>query len=143
METLRDTAFGKLVRLFSRYKWMKYNEEKDTSVWPTYLKKESKKRLEASSPQSQRENDDLEAFGLYAVMSQCSTRARRMSSLTPTSKDEQNQDLANQPLIISWSGSDDSEVGFIPAMCYHWACMLIAYRILKTGVYQKRCASAC
>lgn len=143
METLRDTAFGKLVRLFSRNKWLRYNEEQDTSVWPTYLKKESKEILEVSPPQTQQENEDLEAFGLYGVMSQCSTRTRQMSGFTATSRDEKDQNSANQPLVISWSGPDDPEVGFFPAMCSQEALILIVYRILKTGVCRKRPSSAC
>lgn len=105
METLRDTAFGKLVRLFSRYTCMKYPEEQDASVRSEYLKTDiaSKKEAdEASTSQTDNESpEDLEAFGLYAVMSQCSTRTRRISTL----KDgENNSQQAKLPLVISWRG---------------------------------------
>lgn len=111
METLRDTAFGKLVRLFSRYRWMQYPEEQDTSIWIEYLKSETEKTYEEPSmSMNEHENpEDLEAFGLYTVRSQLSTRSRRTScASTVYNKDQNPSD--SQPLVISWRGPDDSEV---------------------------------
>lgn len=116
METLRDTAFGKLVRLCSHYKWMQYPEEQDASVWPEYLKTETetKEEGEASTPTTENENpEDVEAFGIYAVMSQCSTRSRRMSTVSTLHGGSMNSSQANQPLVISWRGPDDPEVCFL------------------------------
>ncbi|KAJ5118768.1 hypothetical protein N7448_010476 [Penicillium atrosanguineum] len=110
METLRDTAFGKLVRLFSRYRWMQYPEEQDASVWTEYLKTETEKpEEEPSTPVNENENpEDLEAFGLYTVRSQLSSRSRRMSCASTVQ--DGNQGRSNgQPLVISWRGPDDSE----------------------------------
>lgn len=103
METLRDTAFGKLIRLFSRYRCMQYPEEQDGSVWTEYLKTETEKtELELSTPVNESENpEDLEAFGLYTVRSQLSTRSRRMSCAS-TVQDENQSRSNGQPLVISW-----------------------------------------
>lgn len=111
METLRDTAFGKLVRLFSRYRWMQYPEEQDASIWIEYLKSETEKTYEEPSmSMNEHENpEDLEAFGLYTVRSQLSTRSRRTSrASTVYNKDQSPSD--SQLLVISWRGPDDSEV---------------------------------
>lgn len=116
METLRDTAFGKLVRLCSHYKWMQYPEEQDASIWPEYLKTEleTKEEEEPSTPTTENENpEDLEAFGLYAVMSQCSTRSRRMSTASTLHGENNASQQTSQPLVISWRGSDDPEVSFV------------------------------
>ena len=102
METLRDTAFGKLVRLASRYKWMQYPEEHDASVWPEYLKTETKEREESFLVET--DNEDLETYGLYAVISQCSSRPRRMSTASTIGG-------RDRPLVISWRGANDPEVG--------------------------------
>ncbi|KAJ5769245.1 hypothetical protein N7520_003804 [Penicillium odoratum] len=105
METLRDTAFGKLVRLATRYKWMQYPEEKDLSVWTEYLKTETKDEGESyiSTVETENENaEDLEAVGIYTVMSQCSTRPRRMSSAATIGG-------PNQSILVSWRGPDDPE----------------------------------
>jgi len=113
METLRDTAFGKLVRLISRHRWMQYPEEQDPSVWTEYLKTETeteKTEEEPSTPTTETENpEDLEAFGIYSLRSQLSSRSRRMSyasTLQNGGPDPTNK----QPLVISWRGPDDPEV---------------------------------
>ena len=104
METLRDTAFGKLVRLATRYKWMQYPEEKDPSVWTEYLKTEVKEEDTPSTAQTENESpQDLEACGIYTVMSQVSTRTRRMSSASTIGAPDQS-------IVISWRGPDDPEV---------------------------------
>lgn len=114
METMRDTAFGKLVRLFTRYRFMQYPEECDASVWPEYLKTEPDTKEEeedASTPTTENENpEDLEAFGLYAVMSQCSNRSRRMSAASALDGGRNSSLKTNQSLVISWRGPDDPEV---------------------------------
>ena len=76
METLRDTALGKLVRLFSRYRLMQYPEEQDRPLWPEYLKTEGRPKDEdlAAPATAQANQEGLEVFGLYTVLSQVSTR---------------------------------------------------------------------
>ncbi|KAJ5668165.1 uncharacterized protein N7477_006735 [Penicillium maclennaniae] len=110
METLRDTAFGKLVRLCTRYQCMQYPEKQDASVWTGYLKTENtESKLEPSTTLNESENpEDLEAFGLYTVRSQISTRSRRMSCASTVQDDNQNRSN-DQALVISWRGPDDSE----------------------------------
>lgn len=120
MNTIRDTAFGKLVRLFSWYRWMKYPEEQDPSVWTEYLKpenetKEEEAHEESSMPVNENENpEDLEAFGLYTVMSQVSTRSRHKSSVSTTQSGSADPSRSAQPLVISWRGPDDPEVSHTP-----------------------------
>lgn len=36
METFRDAAVGKLLRLLSRKRWLRYPEESDPSIWTQY-----------------------------------------------------------------------------------------------------------
>ena len=104
METLRDTAFGKLVRLATRFKYMQYPEEKDTSLWTEYLKTEIKNEAASSTTEIENENaEDLEAYGIYTVMSQASSRPRRMSSASTIGGHHQS-------IVISWRGDDDPEV---------------------------------
>lgn len=106
METLRDTAFGKLVRLATRYKYMQYPEEKDTSLWTEYLKTEMKDEAAPSMTETEHGDvEDLEALGIYTVMSQASTRSRRISSASTVGG-------ANQSIVISWRGDDDPEVSW-------------------------------
>lgn len=103
METLRDTAFGKLVRLATRSKWMQYPEEKDLSTWTEYLKTETKEEGESTTETEDGNPEDLEACGIYTVMSQCSTRPRRVSCASTIGG-------PNQSIVISWRGPDDPEV---------------------------------
>lgn len=110
METLRDTAFGKLVRLATHYRWMQYPEEQDLAVWPEYLKTEHRgKEGDPAVPAIDNENpEDLEAFGLYTVMSQASRRISAASMIRDGSADSSR---GNQTMVISWRGPDDPEVG--------------------------------
>jgi DHA1 family multidrug resistance protein-like MFS transporter len=104
METLRDTAFGKLVRLATRTKFMQYPEEKDFSVWTEYLKTETKNEAESSMTENESGKDeDLEACGIYTVISQASSRPRKMSSASTIGSESQS-------ILISWRGADDPEV---------------------------------
>jgi DHA1 family multidrug resistance protein-like MFS transporter len=94
---------------------MQYPEERDTSVWPEYLKTEpeAKEEEEASTPVTENENpEDLETFGLYTVMSQCSNRSRRMSTVSTLGGGRNNSLQTNQSLVISWCGPNDPEVSF-------------------------------
>lgn len=124
METLRDTAFGKLVRVFSRQRWMKYPEEQDPSVWTEYLKTETETKGEEESPTPVERFEDLEAFGLYTVTSQASTRTRRTSYASTLRG-------TPQPLVISWRGQEDSEVGIF-FFTFHHACSQLLQMKMKS-----------
>ncbi|KAJ5357975.1 hypothetical protein N7541_005133 [Penicillium brevicompactum] len=101
METIRDTAFGKLVRVFSRKRWMQYPEEQDVSIWPEYLKEETRQKEEGDYPTTDENPEDLETYGLYTVTSQATNRSRRLSSSTLRD--------SGQGLVISWRGQNDPE----------------------------------
>lgn len=44
-ELIRDTAFGHLVRLVTRGKYLQYEEEKDPSLWKRYVNEEASGHL--------------------------------------------------------------------------------------------------
>jgi DHA1 family multidrug resistance protein-like MFS transporter len=102
METIRDSAFGKLVRIFTRKRWLRYPEEIDPSLWTECLKPEPNVKDEEAATLADTEAD---SWGLYAVMSQASRASRRLSSIAETS----GVDKAT-PLLIDWRGEHDSEV---------------------------------
>ncbi|KAL4897762.1 major facilitator superfamily domain-containing protein [Aspergillus ambiguus] len=106
METLRDSAFGKLMRIFSRKHLFPYPEEADPGAWTNYLKTENQVKDEEAATLASTEEPD--AFGLYTVMSQASRTARRLSSVSTTLGD-QPMDKSTAPIVIDWSGPDDSE----------------------------------
>lgn len=104
METIRDSAFGKLVRIFSGGRLLKYPEELDPCVWTDYLRTEPKLEREPTETGSDDESDN---FGLYTVMSQVSRCSRRL----PSAHTSQNDGIRNgTPIVIDWSGPNDSEV---------------------------------
>ncbi|GLA38848.1 hypothetical protein AnigIFM63309_006165 [Aspergillus niger] len=107
METIRDSAFGKLVRIFSRKRWLRYPEENDTGMWTEYLKTEKQvKDEEAAASESDQEN-----LGLYTVLSQASRASRRLSSASTVRQGggEGAHPNPNASLVIDWSGPDDPE----------------------------------
>ncbi|PYI35227.1 synaptic vesicle transporter [Aspergillus indologenus CBS 114.80] len=110
IETIRDTGFGKLVRLFSGGRLLRFPEEADPSLWATYVKapEETKpEQSEISGSDYDSYEEDLEAYGLYTVMSQASRVGRRMSTATSAPALPSSAQGGN-PTIITW-GPDDPE----------------------------------
>lgn len=106
METLWDTAFGKLVCIFTAWRLLWYPEEIDSSIYGEYLHDETKiKDLEAATSH---EIEDL-FFGMYALMSQTSRSLR--SSAHHMSSASMVQGLA----VIDWWGLYNSEVRLFKA----------------------------
>ncbi|KAA8645033.1 uncharacterized protein ATNIH1004_009244 [Aspergillus tanneri] len=103
METIRDSAFGKLVRIFSGRRWLRYPEEIDPSIWTECLKTERQVTDEEAAALA---DSEVDSFGLYTVMSQVSSRVSRR--LTSTSHGEYGE--KRPPVVIDWRGLDDSEV---------------------------------
>ncbi|OJJ33896.1 hypothetical protein ASPWEDRAFT_60457 [Aspergillus wentii DTO 134E9] len=108
METIRDSAFGKLVRIFSGGRWLRYPEEIDSSVWTEYLKTEPEaEKEEAATPVNE---DEENCYGLYTVMSQVSRTSRRMSIASTIRNSSENATAGTSGgIVISWRGPDDSE----------------------------------
>lgn len=109
METLRDTAFGKVVRIVTGTRWMRYPEEIDEQIWPRYTKTEDEIKDQDQEVTTIPE-DDGDCFGLYTVMSQVS-RSRRLSSTSAAhevSKDPSRH--AQQHIVIGWLDENDVEV---------------------------------
>ncbi|RAH81524.1 synaptic vesicle transporter [Aspergillus japonicus CBS 114.51] len=110
IETIRDTGIGKLVRLFSGGRLLRFPEEEDPSRWTTYVKalEEIKpEQSEISGSDYDSYEEDLEAYGLYTVMSQASRVGRRTSTATSAPALPSSAQGGN-PTIITW-GPDDPE----------------------------------
>lgn len=111
MKTLWDSAFRKMVRIFSGRRLFCYPEEIDQAAWMNYLKTENQVKDEEAATRagsSLMNADDPETFGLYTVMSQASRSARRMSSVSnivgvATAGTEEAL------IVIDWA-EEDSEV---------------------------------
>ncbi|KAF3395955.1 Caffeine resistance protein 5 [Penicillium rolfsii] len=105
IETVRDTGFGKLVRPFSGRRLLRFPEEQDPSIWNTYVKTLGERKPEETGlSESDSFEEDLEAYGLYSVMSQVS-RVGRQTSTTASMVPSRNR---GTPIIISWK-TDDPE----------------------------------
>ena len=102
METLRDTAFGKLVRIFTACKLFRYPEEIDSSICGEYLHDETK--IEDLEAATSHEIEEDPFFGMYALMSQASRSSRSSSRRLSTAS------TVRGPAVIDWRGLDDSEV---------------------------------
>jgi DHA1 family multidrug resistance protein-like MFS transporter len=111
IETIRDSAFGKLVRIFSGTGLLSYPEERDASAWRTYLQVSAEAEHEEASTWT---GDEAfpESYGLYTVMSQASRRRpRRPLPLKSVLAGPWRGAQGKTPEIIGWGGPDDSEVG--------------------------------
>ena len=109
METIRDSAFGKLVRFFSGYRLLLYPEERDDLTWRQYLQRPEAHQEEEMTPVSSREFYEMNS--LYTVMSQASRRRRGRPPLRSVLAGPWRGIKEESPEVIGWGGSDDSEVG--------------------------------
>lgn len=106
METLRDTAFGKLVRIFTFQRLLRYPEEIDSSICGEYLHDETK--IEDLEAATSHEIEEDPFFGMYALMSQASRSSRSSRRLSSAS-------TIPGPAVIDWRGLHDSEVRLFEA----------------------------
>ncbi|KAF1988013.1 MFS general substrate transporter [Aulographum hederae CBS 113979] len=108
MESIRDSAFGKLVRLASGRKWLKYPEEAHSEGWQAYVRKKEE------TTTSRHENlAGTDACGLYTVISQVSRARSSRTSLAEPKIDLEKLDRAPSRTecdwIVTWTGKEDSE----------------------------------
>jgi DHA1 family multidrug resistance protein-like MFS transporter len=74
METIRDSAFGKLVRFLRGYRLFQCPEEMDGLTWRKYLQTPDAYQDEAMTETSS--EGFYEQNALYTVMSQCTRREK-------------------------------------------------------------------
>lgn len=109
IETIRDSAFGKLLRIISGTNLLPYPEETHDLAWHTYLQTSAEaEQHEATGATSDEELPQL--YGLYAVMSQASHRSRRRPPLKSALAGPWRGANGKTPVVIGWGGPDDSEV---------------------------------
>ncbi|GIJ90994.1 hypothetical protein Asppvi_009959 [Aspergillus pseudoviridinutans] len=106
METIRDSAFGKLVRFFSGYRLFLYPEEIDDSAWRKYLERPEAYRVESMATGSE---EFYEQNALYTVMSQASRRGRERPPLKSVLAGPWRGIGDGTPEVIGWSDASDSE----------------------------------
>jgi hypothetical protein len=113
METIRDSAFGKLVRFFSGYRLLLYPEEMDDSSWQKFIERPEIYREESRSTTGS--EDFYEMHALYTFTSQASRRCRRRqrSPLRSVLAGPWRGIHDGTPEVIGWSDARDSEVGHI------------------------------
>ena len=109
MDTFRDSAVGKLIRLFTRFRVLQYPEEADPAYFKVFLK--PSKTVEAEEKQQQEANDDV--LGLWTVMSQVSraTRTQTAGTASSTAGQTLKKEKTVQPpaMVIDWVDEKDPE----------------------------------
>jgi DHA1 family multidrug resistance protein-like MFS transporter len=109
IETLRDSAFGKLLRVISGTTLLPYPEETHELAWRTYLQPYAQAELhEATETTSDEELP--QPYGLYTVVSQAAYRSRRRPPLKSALAGPWRGAKGKTPVVIGWGGPDDSEV---------------------------------
>ncbi|QMW36763.1 hypothetical protein G4B84_012292 [Aspergillus flavus NRRL3357] len=106
METIRDSAFGKLVRFFSGYRLLLYPEEIHDVTWRNYLGRPEASQEESMTPDSE---EFYELHALYTVVSQASRRRRRRPPLKSVLAGPWRGTQDGSSEVIGWSDAGDSE----------------------------------
>ncbi|OJJ69763.1 hypothetical protein ASPBRDRAFT_56567 [Aspergillus brasiliensis CBS 101740] len=108
METIRDSAFGKLVRFLSGYRLLLYPEELDNVTWRKYLRTPEVNEEEGLT--LIRGEDFYDQHSLYTVMSQATRRRRQRPPLRSVLAGPWHGVKEVSPEAIGWGGPDDSEL---------------------------------
>ncbi|BCS26949.1 uncharacterized protein APUU_51660S [Aspergillus puulaauensis] len=113
METIRDSAFGKLVRLLTNSRFLQYPEEIDHTTCQQCRKAPPQAKDEEAPPPSVESSEEDETWGLYSVMSQAS-RVTRRNSWQPTRDGSEcglrpGTGLGEGAIVVDWRGANDSE----------------------------------
>ncbi|KAF7116121.1 hypothetical protein CNMCM5793_004141 [Aspergillus hiratsukae] len=107
METIRDSAFGKLVRFFSGYRLLLYPEEMDDSSWRKFLERPEIYREESMSTTGA--EDFYETHALYTFTSQATRRRRQRPPLRSVLAGPWRGIHDGTPEVIGWGDAGDSE----------------------------------
>lgn len=118
METIRDSAFGKLVRLSTKSRFLKYPEEVDQVTCQQCRKAPPQVKDEETPPSPTESAVEDETWGLYSVMSQAS-RVTRRNSWQPTRNGSEcgirpGTGSGEGAIVVDWRGANDSEVWLFP-----------------------------
>ncbi|OJJ78987.1 MFS transporter [Aspergillus glaucus CBS 516.65] len=98
IETIRETAFGKLMRMISHNRILQYPEEIDPETCSRYVLSETNlENLESNT-----HGEPGEEWGLFTVMSQAS---RRPSATEPAPAEKLSSALVSN-IAIGWSSND-------------------------------------
>lgn len=113
METIRDSAFGKLVRLSTNSRFLQYPEEIDHATCQQCRKAPPQPKDEEAPPSPVGSAEEDETWGLYSVMSQAS-RVTRRNSWQPTLDGSEcgirpGTGLGEGAIVVDWR-PNDSEV---------------------------------
>ncbi|QRD92166.1 major facilitator superfamily domain-containing protein [Aspergillus flavus] len=107
METIRDSAFGKLVRFFSGYRLLLYPEEIHDVTWRNYLGRPEASQEESMTPDSE---EFYELHALYTVVSQASRRRRRRPPLKSVLAGPWRGTQDGSSEVIGWSDAGDMNI---------------------------------
>ncbi|KAL2851938.1 major facilitator superfamily domain-containing protein [Aspergillus pseudoustus] len=113
METIRDSAFGKLVRFVTNARLLRYPEEVDNNTCQQCRREQPQATDEESAPPPLESEGEDKTWGLYSVMSQASRVTRRnswQSTLdTRQSCTRPGTMSGGNVIIVDWRGPSDSE----------------------------------
>ncbi|GLA65302.1 hypothetical protein AtubIFM56815_008473 [Aspergillus tubingensis] len=102
-ELLRDTAFGKIVRLLSGRRLLLYTEERDRSFIQEMVATAAE--VGVALPELIPNESIVEPNGLETIMSQASYRSRQESWPIPAPRDE-------KAIIVGWRSGDSENWSF-------------------------------
>jgi hypothetical protein len=129
-ELVRDTVVGHLLRLATGGRALKYEEERDKSLWKRYIDKEKSGRMahhgtvEENQDEEHKEQDasDIDAQGQQGARvaeRNTTTGARNSSDTRVGSGEAQRNEVSGVPVdpekgrdvtIVTWFGDNDPEV---------------------------------
>lgn len=130
IETLRSTAFGKILRFVTNKHILKYAVEEDPEFYKVYLGDHVREKLPDYT---------LEGEALAGVISQASHHSRNASHASDGRSDSDVKEGLPTPRdkMIGWIDGRDSEVRFTKLKSKVYSCSCMTCRILRTGPVQK------
>ncbi|KAL9597267.1 MAG: hypothetical protein Q9219_005248 [cf. Caloplaca sp. 3 TL-2023] len=106
-ELIRDTAFGHLVRLITRGRFLQYAEDRDPSLWKQYMSEEKTRRMAHHGHPGQLSNEEPPA-GSSGESSR--TRAESEKDVNQPTGQPIDQERGRDTNVVDWFDEHDPEV---------------------------------
>ncbi|KAL8709551.1 MAG: hypothetical protein Q9225_007435 [Loekoesia sp. 1 TL-2023] len=107
-ELIRDTAFGHLVRLVTKGRFLQYAEDKDPSLWRQYMSEEKTRRMAHHGNPAQLSHEDPP---MPSSEESSRTRAGSEQYVNEPTGQPVDQEKGRDMNVVDWFDENDPEVG--------------------------------
>lgn len=110
METLRDSAFGRIVRLITRNKVFKFPEERDASLCQRYINAEKSGNMAHHGTVEADTEKETQRNNSPTSRTSSSTQVDEGATVNGASQKPVDPEIGRDLHMVDWYGPEDSDV---------------------------------